>query len=88
MSLVTLRIKRKHFDAILDGTKHVEYRDVKPFYTSLLERRQVSALKLHYQSSRQVIVEVLGVDKIPCPQHLKNFGEYVYAIRLGKSCII
>lgn len=88
MYTTTLRIKRKYFDAILAGTKRIEYRDVKPYYTNLLESRQVNALKLHYQSDRKLLVKVKRIEIIPCPPTLKNFSSHVYAIHLGKSKLI
>lgn len=38
MSVLKLTIKRKFFDAILDGSKRIEYRDVKPHWSRQIEK--------------------------------------------------
>lgn len=86
--VVTLRIKRKYFDAILSGDKRVEYRDHKDYYSRLLGRPGIKAIKLHYQGIRQALVEVKSIRLIETPLHLKTFGAHVYAIDLGNARLI
>lgn len=82
----TLRIRRVFLERILAGEKRVEYRDARPYYQRLLERRPITALRLHYQSPRRVLAEVKRIERIPKPAHLGDaFGEYVYAIHLGRA---
>lgn len=89
---VTLRIKKTYFDRILRGEKTVEYRDAKPFYDRLFSGRRVKTLILHYQSSRQLAVDVVSVRKVRTPKRLKEsaipFGSKVYAIKLGRSRLL
>lgn len=82
MSLCTMTIKRRYFDAILNGSKTVEYREVKPHWTARLERRTVSMLQLvagYRPDSPRALVEVLGIRK-----EIRK-GSPVYAIQLGSS---
>lgn len=84
----TLRIKKIYFDRILSGEKKAEYRDYKPFYTSLLEPIPTWII-FHYQNPRdKLIARVLGVEVIDTPERLKvsaiPFGEKVYEIKLGR----
>lgn len=86
--LRVLRIKRIYFDRILSGEKKSEFRDAKPYYTSLLEPKPDFIL-FHYQNPRdKIIARVLSVEKIPTPERLKvsaiPFGPEVYEIKLGK----
>lgn len=39
MSVLKLTIKRKFFDAILNGDKTIEYRDVKPHWSRQIEKQ-------------------------------------------------
>lgn len=82
---VTLRIKKKYFDAILSGEKKIEYRDDKPYYNRIFSNR-VDRLFLHYQHGRWLDVRVRRVRKIKTPAFIKNlgipFGEKVYAIEV------
>ncbi len=55
---VTLRIKKKYFDLIAKGEKKIEYRECKEFYNKLFSRRDYKFLKLHYQSPRQLVVDI------------------------------
>lgn len=58
-SVLTLRIKKKYFDLIASGEKKIEYRECKEFYHRLFEKkRSLKVLKLHYQSPRQLTVDI------------------------------
>ncbi len=86
---ISLRIKKIYFDRILEGTKKVEYRACKDFYTRMLDETEgpIKRLVLHYQSARRLIVKVKRIDLIETPGHLDRTlipTEQVYAIHLGK----
>jgi hypothetical protein len=85
--VLTLRIKKKYLDEIVQGTKKSEYRKVSGFYDKLLFLRPYKYLKLHYQTPEKVLVELLSIAKIKSP--FKNIGmgldeEWVYELKLGK----
>lgn len=91
MSLVSMSIKRKYFDAILDGTKRIEYREVKPFWARRLEKHHVTMLRLTAGYSKRAPSLIVGVDrieKIKSPPTIKNLGPQVYAIHLGTPDLI
>lgn len=58
MRTLTLRIKKKFFDLIKSGEKEIEYREIKPYYERHVRRGRVDRLKLHYQGTETLIVEV------------------------------
>lgn len=66
MNVLTLRIKKKYFDQILDGSKKYEYRADKPFY-SKLETTNYTHVLLHYQGTRQVMCSIVKIEKIKNP---------------------
>lgn len=48
--IITLRIKKKYFSLLQDGTKRIEFRGVKPFYNSLFKNVETPFwMRLHYQ---------------------------------------
>jgi len=94
-SNVTLRIKRVYFDQILNGSKKVEYRAVKPFYERLF--RDVSSIKtltLHYQQERKLIADIVSIKRMPLPKEFDNdpdrfdFGNECFAIRVKNVRLI
>lgn len=87
MSVLRATIKRRYFDAILDGTKTVEYREVKPYWSRRIEGRGISMLCLtagYSKNSPRLIVGVDSIKKIPAPPTIKHLGKEVYAFHLGK----
>ena len=74
---VCLRIKRIYLDAIVDGSKTSEFRADNEYYNRLF-LTPFNRLKLHYQSSRQIIVEVTNIKKIEFD------GETMFELELGK----
>ena len=85
--IFTLRIKKIYFDRILINEKKIEYRDFKSFYYKL-SSGSIEYIRFHYQSNIFIISEILKIEIIDTPEHLKNsnirFGPAVYAIYLGK----
>jgi ASC-1-like (ASCH) protein len=83
---LTLRIKKKYFDLILSGEKTIEYRDFKPYYQRIFQKKY-DYLRLHYQSSRSLIIKIEGVRKIKTPKFILatgiEFSNHCYAIKLG-----
>lgn len=89
---ITLRIKRKYFDLILSGKKHIEYRDVKDYYNRLFRHAQeIQTLTLHYQKERKLVCKVKEIKKMSVrtaksltPEEFTSddvsFGTHVYAI--------
>ena len=82
---VTLRIKKKYFDLILSGEKKVEYREAKDFYFELFfrPRKMPKFLKLHYQSERQLKVELKQLSLI----RGTDGNDYI-ALDLGEASLI
>lgn len=89
---MTLRIKKVYFDQILSGEKTIEYRDVKPFYVRIFSNHEIKQLKLHYQSSRQMTVEVVKITQIKTPRFLLDtgipFSSKVFEIKLTNPKLI
>lgn len=85
--IFTLRIKKIYFDRILSNEKKIEYRDFKSFYFKL-SSGDVQYIRFHYQANIFIICEILKIEIIDTPEHLKKsnirFGPAVYAIYLGK----
>jgi len=77
IKVLYLTLTKCYFDAILDGTKKVEFREIKPYWTKRLEGKtfDVIVFKNGYsKTSPTMRVEWLGMDK----------GEALYSIKLGK----
>jgi len=85
--MITLLIKKKYFNQILNEEKKEEFRSVKPFYEKMFIK-EPKTLKLHYQGNENLIVEVLNIEKIKTPEELLNsdiqFPDKVFRIKLGK----
>jgi ASC-1-like (ASCH) protein len=86
--VVTLRIKRKYFDAIKSGEKTAEYRDGKDFYVSLFEGPRVKFLKLHYQGRETLVVRVKSIRLIARPKRFVDSPMFstkkIFKISLGR----
>lgn len=97
---ITLRIKRKYFDLILSGKKHIEYRDSKNYYDKLFKNKSnAETLTLHYQQDRRLKCDILkikrmtiGTAKLLNPELFENtdiqFGTHVYALFIKRPRLI
>lgn len=80
--ILDLTIAGKWFDKILDGTKKIEYRDIKPYWTnrllnkngSLREFDEIRFRNGYSRNCRKMYVEFLGLNK----------SETHYGILLGR----
>jgi len=74
---VTLRIKKQYMDAIESGSKRIEYRELTEYYQRLF-LEPFNRLKLHYQTSRKLLVEVKSVSIV------ERGGVDLFALHLGR----
>jgi hypothetical protein len=82
MTTLHLTLKKRWFDEILAGTKKIEYREIKPYWTKRLfeddgrakEFDVISFRNGYNKDCREMCVEFLGVRK----------GEEHYEISLGE----
>ena len=68
---------RKYFDAILSGSKTIEYRDITPYWSKRLEGKHYDVIKFrngYAKVAPEMIVQYKGID----------IDEGKYAIHLGK----
>ena len=59
-----LNLYRKYFDAILNGTKTIEYRDITPYWSKRLEGRHYDAIQFrngYAKVAPMMIVEYKGM---------------------------
>ena len=69
MKTLYLTLMREFFDQIFEGTKKVEYRDIKPYWTTRLFDENKKAKKFdviefkngYFRNARKMIVEWKGV---------------------------
>ena len=87
----TLRIKKKYFDAIKNGSKPNEYRNNTPFYQRLF-KAQPNFVYLHYQGEVGLVVQVKSLRLIKKPTRFKDSEmlttDKVFKISLGKSRVV
>ena len=79
MRVLHLNLYRKYFDAILKGTKTIEYRDITPYWSKRLEGRYYDVIKFrngYAKVAPEMIVEYKGIAIEPTEKR--------YAIQLGK----
>ena len=69
----TLIIKRKFFDAIIDGEKTIEYRDRSEYYDKLFEGKKIKYIKLLCQQ------DVIFCDLV---KKKKGWGKWMLYIRV------
>ena len=77
MRVLHLNLYRKYFDAILSGSKTIEYRDITPYWSKRLEGRHYDIIKFrngYAKIAPEMIVEYRGVD----------IDDGKYAIKLGQ----
>lgn len=87
LKIVTLTIKKKYYNEILQGTKRTEYRSLKEYYIKMFMQKP-NYLRLHYQGGNMLQARVVDVKIVPTPEHLKtsgiDFGDKVFAISLDQ----
>ena len=77
MRVLHLNLYRKYFDAILKGTKTIEYRDITPYWSKRLEGRYYYVIKFrngYAKVAPEMVVEYKGID----------IDNGKYAIQLGE----
>ena len=88
-----MTLKKRWFDEILAGTKRVEYREVKPYWTKRLfdngvaKKFDVIEFRNGYsRDARKMRVEFLGVDVVVLDKDIGDGwkkGMRVYGLKLG-----
>jgi hypothetical protein len=84
MDTITTTLKREWFAKIVDGSKRVEYREIKPYWTSKL--RKVSTpfrLILRNGMSPPIPVLTVRIDRI-VPSARGNARKGDYALHIGR----
>tara|TARA_R100000773_G_C4193593_1_gene98572 strand:+ start:592 stop:849 length:258 start_codon:yes stop_codon:yes gene_type:complete len=77
MRVLHLNLYRKYFDAILDGSKTIEFRDITPYWSKRLEGKHYDVIKFrngYAKVAPEMTVEYRGI----------NIDNGRYAIQLGK----
>ena len=81
MKILHLNLYRKYFDAIVNGTKTTEYREVTPYWSKRLEDREYDVIKFrngYAKDAPTMLVEIKCVGKVTFQT------TPTYAIQLGK----
>lgn len=84
MDRIGMTIKREWFVQIVAGTKRVEYREIKPYWTSRLQKVQIPFLLVLRNGYRPQAPEVtVRIDRVvPSPRGKARHGQY--ALHIGK----
>ena len=84
MDTITTTLKRRWFAEIVAGTKRVEYREIKPYWTSrLLKVKTPFRLVLRNGMNPPIPVLTVRIDKVtPKPDQRRRSG--TYALRIGR----
>ena len=64
MKILHLNLYRKYFDAILEGDKVVEYRDITPYWSKRLEGRHYDVIQFrngYAKDAPSMVVEYKGM---------------------------
>ena len=64
MKILHLNLYRKYFDAIANGTKTTEYREVTPYWSKRLEGRHYDVIKFrngYRKDAPEMVVEYKGM---------------------------
>lgn len=77
--ILTLRIKRMWFDKIKSGEKKTEYREVKPFYQSRIEGKDLTHCRLIVGYSKDAPEMTLPIKSIKI-KNIKEWGGLQYCI--------
>ena len=81
MKILHLNLYRKYFDAIANGTKTTEYREVTPYWSKRLEGRHYDVIKFrngYAKDAPTMLVEFKSIGKVTFQTTSK------YAIDLGE----
>ena len=78
--ILHLPINRIWFDAILSGSKYMEYRDVKPYWTKRIEGREYD--EIHFRNGYARDAPFMRV-KYQGWKFCTLAGKRVYALQLG-----
>jgi hypothetical protein len=83
---ITTTLKREFFAAIVDGSKKIEYREIKPYWTSRLTRIATPfRLVLRNGMSPPIPVLTVRIDRIvPNPKRKGRKREGSYALHIGR----
>ena len=82
MKVLHLNLYRKYFDAILNGEKTIEYRDITPYWSKRLEGRHYDVIQFrngYAKDAPTMLVEYEGYDV-----GFNALCEEKYMINLGK----
>ena len=84
MQTITTTLKRDWFSKIVDGSKRVEYREIKPYWTTRLQAAAVPfRLVLRNGMLPPVPVVTVRIDRVvPSPCSKKRRG--TYALHIGR----
>jgi hypothetical protein len=80
-SILHLNVRRKHFADIAAKTKHVETRELKPYWKNRLEGKHYDVIQFrngYAKNAPEMLVEFRGLRR-----HGKGRNAY-YAIQLGR----
>lgn len=80
-AILHLNLRKKFFSQIAARTKHIEYRDQKPYWKKRLENRKYDVIQFrngYATNAPEMLVEFRGVRR-----YSKGRNAY-YAIQLGK----
>ena len=82
METITTTLKREPFAEIVDGSKRVEYREIKPYWTSKLSKVKMPfILVLRNGMNHPVPVLTVRIDRIvPNPKGKARRGTYAFHI--------
>jgi hypothetical protein len=78
MDTITTTLKREFFAAIVNGSKKIEYREIKPYWTSRL-RRVTTPFRLVLRNGMSPPIPVLTVridNLVPSPKGKVKRGAY------------
>jgi hypothetical protein len=86
MDTITTTLEREWFAKIVDGSKKIEYREIKPYWTSRLRRVQTPfRLVLRNGMNRPIPVLTVRIDRIePNPSRKGRKREGSYALHIGR----
>lgn len=79
MAILTLRIQKYWLDEIMAGRKKTEYRDIKKYYESRIENKDITEVLFivgYAKDAKRVLYKVTKIKK--------NSSKGRYEIRLGK----
>jgi hypothetical protein len=84
MDKIGMTIKREWFAQIVEGSKRIEYREIKPYWTARLRKvRTPFVLVLRNGYSPGAPVVTVRIDRVvPSPQGKAKRGDY--ALHIGK----